>query len=369
MKERGQTRVLAVDDEEINLKLLGEFIRVCGYEFQTARNGFDALERIKTFQPDIILLDVMMPKMDGYEVCRRLKADPQTQTIPVIMVTALTDRDSKLEGLKAGANDFLNKPVDRAELTVRVQNLLKVKEFQDFLQNHNQILEDQVSERTSQLQDAVQQLDQAHQRVKLGYIETIYHLTIASEYRDEDTGSHIKRISYYSQALGKHFGFSEKEIETVFYASPMHDVGKIGIPDSILLKPGGHTSEEFEIMKTHTTIGSRILHGSESEFLRIADVIALNHHERWDGTGYPNGLKGEVIPIQGQIVNIVDQYDALRSKRPYKPAFDHSTAYKIITEGDGRTMPYHFNPDILHAFKDCALEFKDIFETMQEIPL
>lgn len=359
MRKGERSRVLGVDDEEINLRILGELVEAYGYEFQTATNGLEALEKTRSFQPDVILLDVMMPGMDGYEVCRRLKADLQTQAVPVVMVTALTDRHSRLEGLEAGANDFLGKPIDQAELKVRMQNLLKVKELQDFLQDHNRILEEQVAERTRQLQDA-------YQKVKQGYIETVHRLTVASEYRDEETGSHIKRISYYSRVLARYLGFPEPWVETLFYASPMHDVGKIGIPDSILLKPGRHTPEEFEIMKAHTMIGVKILSGSGSEFLGMAEVIALNHHERWDETGYPNGLKGAAIPIEGQIVNIVDQYDALRSKRPYKPAFDHPMAHKIITEGDGRTMPHHFNPDILHAFKDCAMECKGIFEAIQE---
>ena len=191
--------------------------------------------------------------------------------------------------------------------------------------------------------------------------ETLYRLTLAAEYRDGDTGSHIKRIGCYSRILAVSLGLSKKEVAALVYGSLTHDIGKIGIPDHILLKPGRLTLEECKIMKTHTTIGAMILTDSESEILNVAEAIALNHHERWDGTGYPNGLKGADIPLEDQIVHIVDQYDALRSKRPYKPALDHWTAYKIITEGDGRTMPHHFSLDVLAAFRRCALELEDVF--------
>ena len=359
-------KILIVDDEEPNLRLLSSLLGALGYETETALNGAEAVKKTKIYRPDLVLLDIMMPEMDGFEACELLKADAETANIPIIILTALSDRDSKLKGLNSGANDFLTKPIDRSELTIRVKNLLKIKEYEDFMLRHNELLEDEVKKRTFELQEAMGEVERAQEETKHSYIETIYRLTLAAEYKDEDTATHIKRISYYGRMLSEKLGQSESFVETMFYASPMHDIGKIGVPDSILLKPGKLNDEEFEKIKRHTVIGAKILANSTSDFLKAAEAIALSHHERWDGTGYPQRLKGEDIPLMGRLMNIVDQYDSLRSKRPYKPGFSHEKTFEIITKGDGRTKPEHFDPEILTVFIEVADEFNKIFEERQD---
>jgi putative two-component system response regulator len=294
----------------------------------------------------------MMPDMDGYHVAGALKADPQTRNIPIIMVSAQDHRGARLAGLNAGAEDFLTKPVDRAELWVRVRNLLRLKAYGDLLENNNQLLEQEVQLRTAKLRES--------------YIESIFTMTRAAEYKDEDTGTHVRRISFYSKYLAEALGMDSVFTDNIFFASPMHDIGKIGIPDHILLKPGKHTAEESVIMRTHSALGAEILGQSDSPYMMMGAEIALNHHERWDGTGYPNGIKGEDIPLSGRIMAVCDVYDALRSQRPYKPSFDHDKALRIITEGDGRTERAHFDPAVIAAFEHCAVRFNEIFHEIMD---
>lgn len=341
-------RILVVDDEDRNRRLLTAMLEVDGCVVLEAADGEQALELARRNPPDLVLLDIMMPTMDGYEVARTLKADEATRAVPIIMVTALHDRGSIVRALEAGAEEFVSKPVDRWELRVRVKNLLKLKEYGDFLANYNRILETQVNERTRQL--------------TASYRETITAMTRAAAYKDEETGAHVARTSLYTVELAQALGMDAVFCDTIRYASPMHDVGKIAIPDAILGKPGTLEPHEWGIMKTHAALGGKLLRGADSPYLVMGAGIADAHHERWDGSGYPLGLKGEAIPLPARIMNICDQYDALCSKRPYKPAFPHEKAHEIITVGDGRTQPSHFDPAVLAAFKGCAGRFRDIFE-------
>lgn len=358
-ENKKMAKVLIVDDREKNIDLLESLCETLNHDTIVARNGREAIEKARLESPDIILMDVMMPEMDGLEATEKLKSDEQTKFIPVIIVTALDSKDDKIRGISVGADDILSKPIDSWELSLRMRNSLRIKEYQDFLKDHNAFLEKKVDEKTEELKNA-------YEKNRQSYIETIFRLNLAAEYKDEDTGAHLKRIGLFSKELAGTLGMNCEFSNAIYYSSPMHDIGKVGVPDSILLKPGKLTTEEVKIMKEHTTIGAKILENSESPFLKMAEEIALTHHERWNGKGYPNALKGEDIPLSGRIVNIVDQYDALRSKRPYKTALSHETVMKIITEGDGRTSPQDFDPEVLDAFGKSEKKFEEIYESSED---
>ncbi|MCL4478592.1 MAG: response regulator [Deltaproteobacteria bacterium] len=312
-----------------------------GYNIIAVNNGKQAIDKIKTIEPDIALINVLMPEVDGIEVCRLIKADKQTSSVPVIIITALDDTESKISALSAGADEFLTKPIDRSELILRVKNLLKVKQHVDSL---NKI----ISEKTRSLQSTIETLKQ-------GQIKTIYKLSKVVEYMDQNIGNHNERVSRYVMIITNALGISRDEAETISVASCMHDIGKIGVPQSILLKPDSLTTNEFKQVKEHTTIGANILSSAGSKILDLAAEIALTHHERWEGNGYPMGLAGNLIPITGRITAIADVFDALTMKKTYRPAFSVENAIEAINAESGK----HFDPELVDVF---LKRIKDIIE-------
>jgi putative two-component system response regulator len=339
--------ILIVDDQQANVLLLGEMLRDAGYACIASTNDpYEVCALQQTNRYDLILLDLQMPGMDGFQVMEGLKEIEKNGYLPVLVITAQPDH--KLRALAAGAKDFVSKPFDLVEVKTRIHNMLEVRLLHKKLHDYNDVLEQRVRERTADLKE--------------NYLETIFTLTRAAEYKDKDTGAHVQRISYYSRELAKVLGMDAEFVDNIFHASPMHDIGKIGIPDRVLLKPGGFTPDEWEVMKGHASMGAKILGNSKSPYLKMGAEIALNHHERWDGGGYPGGKRGEAIPLAARIMNICDVYDALRSKRPYKTAYDHLKTMDIIAHGDGRTQPEHFDPVIFAAFKENHQLFCGIFE-------
>ncbi|EKD39535.1 MAG: hypothetical protein ACD_75C00374G0003 [uncultured bacterium] len=495
-------RILCVDDEPLNLSLLEAMLCPRGYDVVWAVNGPEALEKIQAERIDICLLDVMMPGMDGFEVCRRVKADEKHGNIPIVMVTAFADRDNRIRGIEAGAEDFISKPLDASEVLARIKMLLHVKALSDRLNSAyrniaklstfgEQIIIDfnpitfdfqekidsvvhQIIKRFDHIDSPriviIGMIDQAgicqwlrydswktdvdksiirmdlphkfafaesgkqivaffnekdpamaestlvkelrrhmvpvanmvryandtfcilafnygrevtaHDVTVLNSVvvqslflrslasqakdtETafeymVFALARASEVNDEDTGDHILRVGDYCALLARQLRMPEKFLRTIHLQAALHDVGKIHVSPAILKKPGKLTDEEWREIKLHTVYGHKIIGGHQR--MSIAARIAISHHERYDGTGYPNGLAGEQIPIEGRILNLADQYDALRNTRCYKPAFDHKTTCNIIVEGDGRTLPKHFDPQVLAAFKETHELFDEIFE-------
>jgi len=339
------TRILVVDDVDQNRLLLEGMVESLGYEVETAGNGLDALAKLP-LSVDLILLDVMMPGIDGYEVARRVRADGSFADLPIIMVTALDSREDRVRAVEAGANDFIAKPVDKTELRVRLSSQLKLKQAQDSLKRHQAELERTVEQRTDDLRRALHTLADEQLKTHEAHLDTIRRLVLAAECKDMDTAEHIQRMTQFGIVLAQALCLPGEDVEVLRHAIPMHDVGKIGIPDSILLKPGKLTPEEREIMNSHTLIGARILSGSPSNLLQAGEVIALSHHEWWDGHGYPAGLRHENIPLWGRICALADVFDALTSDRPYRRAMTNDDALELMQQGRGS----QFDPDLFDLF-------------------
>jgi putative two-component system response regulator len=346
--------ILVVDDDPAIHRMMNRILSRGGYNVLAAYEGQQAFAAITAKHPDLILLDLSMPMLNGFEIAAHLKNNLKTQDIPIILITGLDNSRNHVKALEAGANDFLSKTAQPEEILARIRSHLKVKKLNDQLRNYRASLEKTVALKTAQLKNAS--------------LEIIWRLTSASEYRDNETGAHIQRMSHYSAAMARKMGLASKTVETILYAAPMHDIGKIGIPDEILLKPGKLDAKEWEIMKMHTIIGANILKGSEIGFVRMGAMIAIMHHEKWDGSGYPNGLKGRQIPLAARIVALADVFDALTSKRPYKDAFSIEKSHGIIKQGRGN----HFDPDVVDIFfsiQDEILKIKATYQDKKSSPL
>lgn len=314
-----------------------------------ARDGEAALEMLAALEnpPDVVLTDLMMPRKDGFELAQALRENPRTRDVPILMLTANADRDFKLKALEFGIDDYVNKPFDLSEVKLRVRNLANVRHAQRILANYADELEARVGERTLALQRAINELTEIHSELLSARAEAIHVLGVACEYRDDDTAVHIRRMATYTRIIAQNLGLDAERVALLEAAAPMHDIGKIGVPDAILLKPGKLTPEEFKVMQTHPGIGARILSTAKSPMLREAHDIALYHHEKWDGTGYPTRIAGEEIPLSARIVALSDVFDALTQRRCYKPAFDIDKSMGIIEDSIGK----HFDPAVVEAFK------------------
>ncbi len=348
--------ILVVDDTPDNLSMMSNLLKE-DYHVKVANGGEKALQvAMSDSPPDLILLDIMMPGMDGFEVCRRLKRDPQTQNIPVIFLTAKSEVADEQKGLELGAVDYITKPISPPIVMARVKNHLALTMMADFLRDQNEFLELEVARRTREVV-AIQDV-------------TILAMASLAETRDSDTGNHIRRTQFYVKVLAEklrahprfaHF-MTDANIDMLFKSAPLHDIGKVGIPDRILLKPGRFEPHEFEIMKTHTTLGLNAIEpaekalGTNVDFLSFAKTIALSHQEKWDGSGYPQGLAGDAIPIPARLMAVADVYDALISRRVYKDGMSHEKAVEIMFEGRGS----HFDADMFDAFVEIQEEFRAI---------
>ena len=304
-----------------------------------------------------------MPGLDGFDVCRRIRQDPHGRDVPVIMVTTLETREHRLRAVEAGANDFISKPVDETELRIRATSLLKMKDAQDEVKQYQAHLEDMVEARTASLRTALQQMAEAQHLAYQAQLETIERLAILAEYKDKVTARHIQRMSEYCAVIARGLKLPPAEVELILHASRMHDVGKIAVPEAILRKPSSLDASEWTVMRAHSKIGSAILDNSTSQILQAGRVIALNHHERWDGGGYPSGLSGSDIPLWGRICAVADVFDAITSERPYKPAFPNEEALQLLRDGRGK----HFDPRVVDAFFECLEEILAVQGQVQRI--
>jgi putative two-component system response regulator len=354
--------VLIVDDIEANREVLEDQVILMGHTPITANNGLSALAQMEKRTPDLVLLDIMMPEMTGDEVLRRMKTDSALQYIPVIVISAIDDMDSIAECISAGAEDYLIKPYNKELLAARIGNAFEKKRLHDAENKHRELLQNYNLTLEEQVRAQVKQLSKAH-------LSTIFSMSKLAESRDPETGEHLERMREYCKIVAQELRnhpvhksiIDDKYIENIYLASPLHDIGKVGVPDRVLLKPGKLTDEEFDEIKKHPGFGAETLRAvneefPDNDFVHIGIEIAETHHEKWDGSGYPNGLSETDIPLSGRILALGDVYDALTSKRCYKDAFSHEKSRDIILEGKGK----HFDPDVVEAFLKREDDFVDV---------
>lgn len=326
-------RILIVDDEKAYVQLLHRFLESAGFgNVRTTTNPHEVLELFQSFQPDLILLDLRMPELDGIQVMKQLQPYTDRFYLPILVLTGDITEEAKRRSLSGGARDFLHKPFDLTEVRLRIENLLETRFLHLRLHRQNEMLEERVRERTAELEEV--------------RVEILERLSLAADYRDDATGRHTKRVSEMAGLIARELELPNDEVEHIRLAAALHDIGKIGIPDLILLKAGELTAEEVALMKTHTTIGAKVLSGSRSRMLQMAETIALSHHERWDGLGYPRGLQGEEIPLAARIVALADVVDALSSDRPYRSRWPATRIRSEVMRQSGR----QFDPQVVGAY-------------------
>ncbi|MDA0284996.1 MAG: response regulator [Planctomycetota bacterium] len=362
--------VMIVDDEDVNIRVVQKQLQQHGYRnfFSTTDSG-QVMAQLHRRQPDVLLLDLMMPGVSGFEILQKMQSDSSLRMIPVLVLTAMSDRRTRLQALELGANDFLEKPIDQAELAPRIRNALMIRACQNQLRSYATELRSAVLKRTRELSRS--------------RLELVHCLARAAEFRDDDTGRHVIRVGHFARLIAQHAGMPRPFVDMISFAAQLHDVGKIGIPDSILQKPGPLSDEEFEVMRRHCDMGNRVLSASHvsdrilfddeipgtttqpwsSPLSRMAATIAMTHHEKWDGSSYPAGTSGKDIPIEGRITAIADVFDALNSERSYKEAFPLDRCFEILSEGRGK----HFDPELLDVFLSCREDIERIqFENREE---